>query len=202
MTALVALVEPSTVDSPAVERPAVPWTHRSGRWTLGRCGPADVEGLAELYRSMSDDARRLRFFQAVPVVPMSTVRWLCDVDQVRHRAWLARPLEDPRVVIGEVRGVIDVADGGDGLEAEIAVAVRDDWSGRGLGRAMVLHVMADLASAGVASARCEVLADNRRSIGLFQSIGFHFEFDHGVLMGRSPIGPSCAVVDDPERVVP
>lgn len=151
--------------------------------TIHRLGPDDAGDLIDMFEQMSPQSRHMRFFTPMPEVPASTIRHLCAVDQDTHRAWLLRDGQGGPV-IAEVRGVLDRDHPG---HAEVALAVRDDWSGRGLGAALIDWIGADVAAAGATTLTCEVHPDNTRSRRLFKRAGFTFRFDRGSFVGQGPI---------------
>jgi RimJ/RimL family protein N-acetyltransferase len=148
---------------------------------LQRSSVDDLDDLVEMFEQMSPESRHRRFLQAMPEVRRSIVRRLCDVDQVHHRAWLARAGGPTGPVIGEVAGATSRHRRD---RAEIAVSVRDDWAGHGVGRRLVAWMLDDLEQAGVTSVMCDVLPDNRRSVDLFSSFGFRFRYQDGLLVGE------------------
>jgi ribosomal protein S18 acetylase RimI-like enzyme len=82
-----------------------------------------------------------------------------------YRGWVAR--RDGRPV-GWVVGRV-FSDGRGWIEQ---LAVARSARGRGLGRALLLHSLADLRSRGATSLALGVQADNERAIGLYLDIGF------------------------------
>jgi ribosomal protein S18 acetylase RimI-like enzyme len=85
-----------------------------------------------------------------------------------HRGWVARRDERP---IGWVvgRGFPD----GRGWVDQIAVA--RSARGLGLGRALLLHSLAELRSEGATSLALGVQANNENAIGLYRAVGFEIE---------------------------
>jgi GNAT superfamily N-acetyltransferase len=180
--ALSCLASASTaVSAPAFPGPSVAGKLRRGvAVSLVPGGPHGAGLVASLLEAMSPEARRLRFFQAMPVVPAHVVRRMCDVDHDTYQQWLA-------LVDGEAIGEVSVARiEGDLSRGEVALAVRDDWRRRGVGR-MLLEVAGELAThRGMAGLTCEVQTENRASVTLFRSMGFRFRFADGCLAGVGP----------------
>ena len=54
----------------------------------------------------------------------------------------------------------------DGAEAEVAVAVGDDWQHRGVGGVLADRLAADARAAGIARLRATMHAENRASLAL------------------------------------
>jgi ribosomal protein S18 acetylase RimI-like enzyme len=87
---------------------------------------------------------------------------------LEHRGWVARRDERP---IGWVvgRGFPD----GRGWVEQLAVA--RSARGLGLGRALLLHSLAELSSEGATSLALGVQANNENAIGLYRDVGFEVE---------------------------
>jgi RimJ/RimL family protein N-acetyltransferase len=148
-----------------------------------RLRSADACDLIDMFERMSPRSRHMRFFAPMPVVQPASIRRLCDVDQDVHRAWIVRQGSAEGPVIAEVRGVREREHP---HRAEVALAVRDDWSGQGLGAALIDWIGADLASGGVTTLTCEVHPENARSRRMFSRAGFAFRFVDGALVGEGP----------------
>lgn len=89
-------------------------------------------------------------------------------------------------MVGEVQAAIEPTDR---RRAEIALAVDDGWSGRGLGRTLLSLIHRVAAPLGVETLTAEVLADNRRSAALLIASGMSFSVSAGVLAGSGPVRP-------------
>lgn len=129
--------------------------------------PEDAGLLVEGFEALSDRSRYARFLTAVPRLPRHWVEDLVDVD---HRDREALGAVDP--VTGEGVGVVryvrlpDAAD-----EAEFAIAVADDWQGRGLGRVLLAELVDAARANGLRRLSGDVLAENTRMLELGRSIG-------------------------------
>jgi GNAT superfamily N-acetyltransferase len=96
------------------------------------------------------------------------LKLLTDVDQRLHRAWVVEADEPGRPVIADARYVRGPAQP---ATAEFALAVADDWQGRGLGRRLVAHLAREARRQGVQRLYGEVLAENRRMLALMREFG-------------------------------
>jgi ribosomal protein S18 acetylase RimI-like enzyme len=85
-----------------------------------------------------------------------------------YRGWVARRDERP---VGWVTG--RVFDDGRGWIEQLAVA--RSARGRGLGRALLLHSLAELRSRGATTLATGVQAANENAIGLYRDVGFEVE---------------------------
>lgn len=142
--------------------------------------PRLIKGVAE----MSDHSRYLRFFSGVKTIPDYVVERLVDVDGDLHLAWGAINLE------GEDQPAIAAAHairtaGSD--TADVALGVLDLYHSEGLARMLLTALAADCLALGISRWSADVLAENKKSSGLFKAIGavattrdgpvVHYEFD-------------------------
>jgi GNAT superfamily N-acetyltransferase len=161
--------------------------------------PGDEQALTQFYEALSPTDRRLRFLQAMPVVPPRMMRWLVDVDQVDHLAWLAfgEAHGDP-VVVAEVR-CVRLRD--ESTAGEVAFAVADGWRKVGLGRLLLETIGAAAASSGIDTITSSVSTDNRGSTALLSNLGTSFRVDYGVLEGRGPVPRWTTAPDLTDQIV-
>ncbi len=130
---------------------------RDGSAVLVRAVRAD-DGplLADGFSRLSAESRQLRFLTRKPTLSQAELRYFTDVDHHDHEALAAAQLDDGRGV-GIARYIRHAEDP---EAAEVAVAVVDDWQGRGLGTEL-LNQLADRArEEGVRRFTALVAADN------------------------------------------
>jgi acetyltransferase len=132
--------------------------------------PADAGLQRDFFRGLSAESRYGRFMGMVVHAPEAHIEKLVPVDQVRHLALLAVTVEDGReVMVGEARYVVDAKDA---ASCELAIAVADAWQSRGIGRALLVRLLAFAAASGIRRVVAETLIGNRRMIDLGRSAGF------------------------------
>jgi RimJ/RimL family protein N-acetyltransferase len=118
--------------------------------------------------ALSDHSRYLRFFSGSQTLPDHVIERLCDADGWKHIAWGAIDVAAPsQPAIGAVHAIRR----GSTSEAELALAVLDDWHGKGLARLLLTAVLTDARVAGITRLTAETLAENRASRRLFRSLG-------------------------------
>ncbi len=145
---------------------ALPHGHHA---TLRPVFPEDARAQQDFVERLSPAARRNRFHGAVRGLSEATLRSLCSVDQERHVGLLLTlPCDGRERVIGEARYAI--AD--DGVSAEFAVAIADDWQGRGLALQLMAALTELARRAGLRWLVGEVLADNAPMLACTQACGF------------------------------
>jgi RimJ/RimL family protein N-acetyltransferase len=130
----------------------------------------DRQVLQDMYAALSLVSRRGRFLAAPPRLTESTLDHLVDaVDQVDHVAVLllapAGHIEEAPVGVGRI-----IRYTGDPATADIALAVADDWQGRGVGSALARALVAHR-PIGVTRLVTVVAAGNRASLATLAGLG-------------------------------
>jgi GNAT superfamily N-acetyltransferase len=132
--------------------------------------PTDAETLREGFRRLSSESRQHRFLGVLGELNDSMIRRLVgSADGVHHIALVLIVLPPG----GEERpvGVAHLLqDPGDPSAADVAVAVADDWQGRGVGTALV-SALRERRPAAVKRLRTNVSYDNRASLALLAGAG-------------------------------
>jgi GNAT superfamily N-acetyltransferase len=130
----------------------------------------DRQVLQDLYAALSLVSRRGRFLAAPARLTELTLDHLVDaVDQVDHVAVLllapaGHPEEAPVGVGRMIRYAVDP------VTADIALAVADDWQGRGVGSALASALVAHRPT-GVTHLVTVVAGDNRASLATLARLG-------------------------------
>lgn len=164
------------MEGPSRPDAAWPSRHRIGgtEVTLRPMHADDAPLEADFVRHLSDDSRYKRFMGTVRELPGAKLRYLTDVDGVRHVALLATAQRDGREVqLGVARYVVDAA----GTGCEFAIVVDDGWQRSGLA-GVLMHALMDLArSRGLAVMEGSVLATNLRMLKFARQLGFEVQHD-------------------------
>jgi RimJ/RimL family protein N-acetyltransferase len=131
---------------------------------------ADRQVLQDMYAAWSQVSRRGRFLAAPPRLTELTLDHLVDaVDQVDHIAMVllapAGRADEAPVGVGRM---IRYAD--DRSTADIALAVADEWQGKGVGSALARALVAHR-PAGVTRLVTVVAMDNQASLALLTGLG-------------------------------
>jgi len=154
-------------------------TLRDGaRVTLRPIAPEDKPLLAAIFERLSEESRYRRFFTPKNELSPAELDYFVDIDHEDHEAIIAI---DPSSVEG--LGVARyVRSNDDGEVAEVAVAVADDWQGRGLGRALLDRLTYRARREGVRRFSALVQSDNPASLGLLAGVGnTRRQWDSGVV---------------------
>jgi len=109
--------------------------------------PEDKELLQEGIRRLSPQSRYLRFLHYLERLTAAELRYLTEIDYRDHFAWVAISLDQPgHVGLGVARYIRDKAHPD---QAEAAVAVIDEYQGRGLGRLLLYWLAASARENGI-----------------------------------------------------
>ena len=152
----------------------------------------DARLLIEFHERLSPQSRYLRFFSPIPHLSPKMAEYLAGVDFVDRFALVASADEDGLERIVAVAR-FDVAP--DDLVADMALVVRDDYQGIGLGTAVFGRLLEMARARGVRRLTGSVLADNSRMLQLLRK--------HGVSAGQ-PDGGIVQFgirIDDPPSVM-
>jgi len=110
------------------------------------------------FRSMSPESRYRRFFSCLPGLSDAQLRYLTEVDQINHVAWVAVAAEPtPTAGLGVARFVRMPEQP---AIAEFSLAVIDPMQRKGLGRAFLTMLCLSAAERGVGILRAVCLAEN------------------------------------------
>ena len=126
--------------------------------------PTDKQVLAEGFAHMSDESRYKRFLTPVNELREKDLKYLTEVDHHDHEAIVAQSVD------GEPLGVARyvLAESG---SAEAAVAVVDDWQGRGLGTALLQRLAERAREEGIDHFTAIMLASNHEMLTLLKELG-------------------------------
>jgi acetyltransferase len=137
--------------------------------------PDDKPLLVAGLRALSPESAMKRFLSPKASFSAAELRYLTEVDQHDHIAYVA--LEDGVLVAVArcVRVGPDVAD--------VAIVVGDPWQGQGLGRRLLALLAERAAEEGITRFAGTMLADNRQALRLMRGFALPLERDvvsHGV----------------------
>ena len=143
--------------------------------------PADKDRLRAGFHRLSERSIYLRFFQPRRELSDDDLRFLTEIDFVRHVALVAVLPSVPSPMGHEEGRMVGVAryvsynKTGPVSPVEFAVTVGDEFQERGIGR-LLLHHLAKIARAGgIAELRAAVLGENRQVMEIVGRSGLEFE---------------------------
>ena len=141
--------------------------------------PEDADALQETVAATSPEDIRMRFFSGLRQLPDALAKRLTQIDYDREMAFV---VEDES---GKIGGVVRLSLDPNRDRAEFAVILRTDLKGRGLGRALMLEIIAYARKAGVKHVFGDILSENAPMIRLCEKLGFH----------REPEGPAPGIIE-------
>jgi RimJ/RimL family protein N-acetyltransferase len=137
--------------------------------------PSDRAGLAALFKRLSPESRRRRFLGPKPTLSERELTYLTSVDHRRHEALAAVDRRDGSIVAVaryvQVPGRLGAADG--------AVAVADDYQGRGIGTALMRCLISRARVNGFSVLSAETFWDNRPARALLRRMNFQARASQG-----------------------
>jgi acetyltransferase len=132
--------------------------------------PEDEPELVAGFAKLSPHSVRMRFFSTMRELPHDLAARLTQIDYDREMALIATtPAAAAR---GPIFAVVRLAADPDNERAEFAIIVRDDMSGRGLGRLLMQRILAHAAQRGIGEVFGDVLRENERMLDLCRHLGF------------------------------
>ena len=124
----------------------------------------DKAAIATGFEALSPESRYRRFFSGISRLSDADLRYLTEVDHHDHEAVIA--FDSAGGPVGVARYVrIEPPE-----EAEVAVAVVDDWQGRGAGTALLERLVERASANGIERFVATVLSENEEALELFRSI--------------------------------
>jgi acetyltransferase len=129
--------------------------------------PEDEALLQDLYRHMTPEDQRLRFFAPMKELSHRLAARLSQLDYDREMAFIA---------FGECRsealGIARYAADPDNCRAEYAIGVRSDRQGMGIGTALMQAIIGMARDRGIGEIAGDVLTENRKMLQLCRELGF------------------------------
>jgi RimJ/RimL family protein N-acetyltransferase len=160
-------------------------TLRDGRdVTLRPIDPSDAPLLVKLHDRLSFEAQYYRFFGPKPSLSLAESEYLAKVDFHKRFAVVAEVQEnDTPSVVGVGRFDWNQPD-----MAEVAIVVRDDYQGAGLGTAILTRLREIGRGAGIQTFYAEILAENAKMLELLERNGIEVvPGSEGVVRVRTPL---------------
>jgi acetyltransferase len=158
--------------------------------------PDDASLLQAFFRRLSAKSRRFRFFVALSELSAAQLNRFVNVDPARDLALVALSERlDGTAIVAEARYALEQGDD----NAEFAIAVADDFQGRGLGRFLVKRLLATAWRRGVRRLFGQVKSDNRAMLAFADRLGFRLrdslEDESVVIASMVPSATSAVTVN-------
>ena len=132
-------------------------------------GPDDASLLQAFVRRLSARSRRFRFFFGLAELSAAQLDRFVNVHPARGLALVAvSGRSEDTAIVAEARYALAQEDD----NAEFAIAIADDFQGRGLGRQLVKRLLATAWRRGVRRLFGEIKSDNRAMLAFATQLGF------------------------------
>ncbi|MFQ5576334.1 MAG: GNAT family N-acetyltransferase, partial [Anaerolineae bacterium] len=131
---------------------------------------SDEPLLKEFFHHFSDESLYRRFMSILKSVPHERLQQFAVVDYTRDMVILAT-LKNGEA-IEEVVGIGQYSINPTAHTADVALAVRDDVQGQGVGTALLAHLTLLAKKRGLLGFTADVLLENRRMLRLFEKMEF------------------------------
>lgn len=128
--------------------------------------------LKDFFYSLSDRSMYRRFIQARRDMPHERLQEFVVIDYTREMVLVAVVESEGRE---EIVGVGQYGIDESRHTAEVALVVRDDYQGKGVGRELLSYLTLLAKRQGLHGFTAEVLADNAPMLSLFEKMGFEIE---------------------------
>jgi GNAT superfamily N-acetyltransferase len=139
--------------------------------------PEDRQAMIAAVDRASAQSLYRRFFAAKRTFSDREADFFVNIDFVNHVALLAVADEGGKPAIAGAGRYIVVRAG----VAELAFTVIDEYQGKGLGSALMRHLILVAIASGLSELIAEVLPENRPMLRLFEKIGGHARRERGVV---------------------
>ncbi len=165
------------VISPYPKKYETTWRLKDGRRVFVRpIKPEDENLWLDMFKDLSEDSIRYRFFKNVRETPHKDRVRYCNIDYDREIALLPELEEDgERRILGVARAIRRA----DRETAELTIIVADKYQGLGLGTKLVDYMIEVCKDLGMKTLLAEVRFDNQRAIALLRKMGFDVEKAQG-----------------------
>jgi GNAT superfamily N-acetyltransferase len=127
----------------------------------------DKRALAGAFERLSEQSRYQRFMTGIQELGEGDLAYLTEVDHHDHEALIAFDCNAPDDAVGVARFVRNA----DGVSAEAAITVIDEWHGRGLGTALCTLLAERARAEGVKRFTALLLSGNTQMLDVLASLG-------------------------------
>lgn len=149
------------------------------KWVLRPIRPEDAQALQEFVRNLSEESRYMRFVSMMRELSASMLSRYTRIDYDRELALVATiPCQNPTNEEGDqVIAFAHYLRNRDGVGAEYALVVADDWQRHGLGVQLMRALIQAAKDQGLSYIDGYVLATNYAMLGLLKHLGFNDDTD-------------------------
>ncbi|MDE2440287.1 MAG: GNAT family N-acetyltransferase [Betaproteobacteria bacterium] len=136
--------------------------------------PDDKPLEQDFVQHLSADSRHKRFMSTLKELPPGKLKYLTEIDYVRHLALVAIiQCDGKNVEIGVARYVAGPIEN----ECEFAIAIDDAWQGSGVAGILMLSLIDAARARGMQKMEAFILASNDKMIKFARQLGFDVRRD-------------------------
>ncbi|MFT6779474.1 MAG: acyl-CoA hydrolase/GNAT superfamily N-acetyltransferase [Paraglaciecola sp.] len=118
----------------------------------------DEDHLRDFFHKLSDQNIYMRYFNQLTSLPQKVLKSFSDIDYSKDMALVA--LYPPETAQNEIVGIAQwIIDKNDNIP-DIAIQVRDDWQGEGLGKFLLARLVEIALSYNIKQLKADVFCDN------------------------------------------
>ncbi len=155
--------------SPSKEEGEIFFEKEERHFNIRRLSPKDREEIIHGFESISTETRHKRFLAYKKSLTDSEVEFFSHPDFINHFAYGIQEIKDEvKTPFGISRFV---RDSDDRTKAEFAIALRDDYQGKGLGFELMKHTVEEAQRAGVQILYGLTLPENDGILFLMKKFG-------------------------------
>jgi GNAT superfamily N-acetyltransferase len=134
--------------------------------------PADESLQRDAFYNFSRETVYYRFFSYLKAMPHEQLKKFVNIDYEEEMALVAVVLDSGmEKIVGIGRYIVDRATN----FAEFALVIRDDWQGRGIGKALLNSIIEVACKKGLEGFTAYILERNKRMLGLLDKTGYPYE---------------------------
>jgi len=138
----------------------------------------------DFVQHLSPDSRYRRFMSTLKELPPGKLKYLTEVDYVRHLALVAIVRQgECDIEIGVARYIA----GPSGTDCEFAIAIDDEWQGSGVAGILMLTLIDAARARGMQRMEAFILSGNDKMIKFARQLGF--------AVHRDPDDPGMVVAE-------
>ncbi|MEP9373655.1 bifunctional acetate--CoA ligase family protein/GNAT family N-acetyltransferase [Mesorhizobium sp. KR1-2] len=148
--------------------------------------PADVEFYPAFRERITPEDLRMRFLASWKTFPDQMLLRLTQLDYEREMAFIALDIAN-----GDLAGIVRLSADPDHEVAEYAILVRSDFQGKGVGWALLRHLIDYAAADGLKRIEGIILNENTKMLGMCRELGFtirHHPSELGLSLATLPLG--------------
>jgi RimJ/RimL family protein N-acetyltransferase len=128
----------------------------------------------DFVQHLSPDSRYRRFMSTLKELPPGKLKYLTEIDYVKHLALVAIIEHDgEQIEIGVARYVADPS----GINCEFAIAIDDEWQGSGVAGILMLTLIDAARARGMRRMEAFILSGNDKMIKFAKQLGFSVHRD-------------------------